>query len=146
MTAANIDRKLLEGTNRLKYKTARDAAVRNLSRVLGFRVKITIHPVVDMQVHSDLTLLMNQVCEYAGITQQQFKGECRKGKYVMARMLFYHMAIKELKICKAVRVALFVGARHHSTILNCMKRFQGFLDVSEKDREFLATFKGRYLV
>lgn len=89
-----------------------------------------IKPYEPPQFDLEMNELLTIVSKVTNITKREILGDSRKREIIQARGLFCYMAVKNLKKMK-ITAGRFLN-RDHTTIINAVKKYDGYIEMNVK--------------
>lgn len=118
-----------------------DHYCRKLSNETG--MQITAQVFIKRDVSDDtIKLIRKAVCEFSGITLDEFESEKRYPKLVDARRLFVYYILSNYKI-SLNGLAEFIGGRNHATIINLRDTMKDYITMYPSQRDLYEKFDRR---
>ncbi|MDD7304916.1 MAG: chromosomal replication initiator protein DnaA [Bacteroidaceae bacterium] len=79
-------------------------------------------------------LIMESVCRYFNVSQEDVMSQTRKGNIVLVRQLAMFLANRFTKLTVS-KIGLYIGGRTHATVLHSIKHIQAHMNESETFRQ-----------
>ena len=85
--------------------------------------------------------LISRVCSHFGITEKELKSKSRLAERVEARRIIaYHLYNSGSKLTYN-RIGFMLGKKNHSDAIYLVKKAQDFMDIDDKYKELVMSFK-----
>lgn len=79
-------------------------------------------------------LIMESVCRYFNVSQEDVMSQTRKGNIVLVRQLAMFLANRFTKLTVS-KIGLYIGGRTHATVLHSIKNIQAHINENETFRQ-----------
>lgn len=70
-----------------------------------------------------IELILDSVCRYYNISQEELVSKCRKANIALVRQLAMYLANKYTKLTIS-KIGLYIGGRNHATVIHSIKQIQ----------------------